>query len=134
MMSKSTAEKIGDYLAYQRVKRGYSLGEFSKRSGLATSFILRLERGEYKTVKFDIIEKIAEGLSMSIEDFLMESDIIKNTRYVYPLEYYFREMYQFPESAIEDLKLFIELLEKKYKDEIEFQKKEHKKYWLHHKR
>lgn len=126
---KSVAEKIGQYTHYQREKRGFSLNEFARQTSLTTSFLLRLERGEYKSVKFDVIEKLASGFQMSIDDFLEKCGIIPSGKKLYPLDYYFKELYQFPEEAINDLKLFIQLLQLKYKKEIQEMKEAHKEYW-----
>lgn len=128
-MSISIAEKIGKYTKYQREQKGYSLNEFARMSDFTPAFLLKLERGDYNSVKFDVIEKISHALQMSIEDFLIKCEIIQRRKTVYSLDYYFKELYQFPQEAINDLKLFIHLLQLKYKKEIREQKEAHKKYW-----
>lgn len=129
MSGISVAERIGIYTKYQREQKYCSLNEFARISGLTPSFLLKLERGDYHSVKFDVIEKISEALQMSIEEFLTKCEIIPRNKSVYSLDYYFKELYQFPVEAISDLKLFIQLLQLKYKKEIYEQKEAHKKYW-----
>ncbi len=125
----NTGTKIGKYVNYQRMKRELSLNELGKQTGMATSFLLRLERGVYQNVKFDVIEKLAEGFDMTIEDFLTKCGIIEESHKLPPLEYYLKEQYQLPPEAISDTKLFIELLKMKYKKEIQHMKTLHKSYW-----
>jgi len=127
--NSSIAEKLAKYTKYQREKHGMSLNEFAKLTGLTTSFLSRLEKKEYKDVKFDVITKLAEGFSMRVKDFLKKCEIIESHRPIYPLSYYFKELYQFPDEAIDDIRLFIKLLQQKYKKEIQLQKEAHKNYW-----
>ncbi len=125
----NSAKKIGGYTKYQREKKGYSLNEFARLCNFTSSFLLKLERGDYHNVKFDVIEKISNALDMSIEDFLIKCQITSGKKKLDSLDYYFKESYQFPEEAISDLKLFIQLLQKKYKTQIKELKEAHKKYW-----
>ena len=127
--SKSIGEKIGTYTKYQREKRHHSLNEFAKGIDVTTSFLLRLERGEYFNVKFDVIEKIAKGFEMTTGDFLYKCNIIEASNTLPPIDYYLKEAYQFPEEAIEDVKLLIELLKVKYKKERHELRELHKAYW-----
>jgi len=114
---KTTGFKIGKYTKYQRVKRKYSLNEFSRKINVTTSFLLRLERGDYTNVSFDIIEKISIGFEMTVEDFLQKCKVINSSQTLPPLDYYLKEMYQFPLEAIEDFKLLVQLLKMKYKNQ-----------------
>lgn len=125
----TTGFKIGKYTKYQRVKRKFSLNEFSRKINVTTSFLLRLERGDYSSVSFDIIEKISIGFDMTVEDFLQKCKVISAPHTLPPIDYYLKEMYQFPDEAIEDFKLLIQLLRVKYKKQITELKKIHKDYW-----
>jgi len=126
---ETTGSKLGKYIKYQRVKRKYSLNEFARKINVTTSFLLRLERGDYASVSFDIIEKIAIGFEMTVEDFLQKCKVITSSDKLPPIDYYLKEMYQFPKEAIEDFKLLIQLLNVKYKKQITELKKIHKDYW-----
>lgn len=127
--SVSVAEKIGKYTKYQREKRGYSLNQFAKVVGVTPSFLLRLEKGDYNSISFTFVEKIAQGFEMTLEDFLQKCEIIDSSASLPSLQYYLKEKYQFPEEAISDVKLFIRLLKVKYKKEIQELQKIHETYW-----
>lgn len=130
-IDQSVAYKIGKYVKYQREKKNFSLNEFAKRVSLDVSFIMRLENGVYHSIKFDVIEKLAGGFETDIEDFLRKCQITsgRNKTSLPPLEFYLKETYQFPDEAIEDIKLFLRLIKIKYKDQIKEMKKAHKSYW-----
>lgn len=125
----SAGAKIGRYTKYQREKRGFSLNYFSKITGVTTSFLLRLEKGEYANISINAVEKIANGFGMTTGDFLTKCQIIDSSHTLPPLEYYLKEKYQFPEEAIKDFKLLIRLLKAKYKKEITELQTIHQAYW-----
>lgn len=127
--AQTTGTKVGKYTKYQREKRGYSLNEFANKIEVTTSFLLRLERGTYQNISFNMIEKLAKGFDMSIEDFLYKCKITHSTAALPPLDYYLKEVYQFPEEAVDDVKLFIQFTKTKYKDKITELKMKHKEYW-----
>lgn len=127
--NSNVVEKIGRYLKYQREKRELSLAEFAKLLDLDPSFLHRVEKGYYQSVSFDVAEKIALGLHMSLEDFLGKCGITPAKCVLPTLEYFCKEVYQFPDSAIHDLKLFIGFLQQKHKDDIAHMKKKHDAYW-----
>lgn len=125
----SVGYKIGKYIKYQREKRALSLSELAHSLGFAPSFLMRLEKGIYQTVKFDVIEKISRGLNMEVEDFLRKCEIIPLSFKYPPLEFYLKEMFQLPIEAIADVKMFIDFIKIKYKEEIKKQEQAHKAYW-----
>lgn len=127
--STTVVEKIGRYVKYQREKRGLSLAEFAKLLELDASFLHRLEKGYYQSVSFDVAEKIATGLSMSLEDLFSKCGIMPSRCALPTLEYFCKERYQFPDSAIQDLHLFVQFLQEKYKEDIAFMKRKHEAYW-----
>jgi|GEM_PF-2840895 len=127
--SNSVAGKIGTYTQYQRKKRDLTLNEFAKIADITPSFLMRLENGVYQNIKFDVIEKISEAFQMSPEDFLKKCQVISGSVQLPPIEYYLKELYQFPEEAIEDVQLFFSFIEEKYKAEILEMKKAHTKFW-----
>ncbi len=126
---KSSAQKIGCYLKYQREKRDLSLNELAQKSELTASFLFRLEKGEYQSVKLDVIEKLTKALDMSVTEFLEKCDITNSQLDLPSLPHYLKEKFQFPPEAISDCEIMIEVLQKKYQKEIQQQKKQHKKYW-----
>src|SRR5258708_22885494 len=127
--SDYVAAKIGTYIQYQRQKRELSLNEFAKLANITPSFLMRLENGVYQNIKFDAIEKLAASLQMTAEDFLRKCQVISSSEGLPPLEYYLKELYQFPEEAINDVMLFFSFIQEKYKNEIIEMKKAHTKFW-----
>jgi transcriptional regulator with XRE-family HTH domain len=127
---ESAGLKIGHYTNYQRLKRGLSLNEFSRIIGVNPSFLMRLEKGVYQSVSIHIIEKIANGFEMSLDDLLHKCQVTPSAKDKLPdIEYYLKEKYQLPAAAIDDAKLFISFLKKKYKSQINEMKKAHEDYW-----
>ena len=123
------ASKIGKYVQYQRKKRKISINQFANRIGVTPSFLSRLEKGEYDSIKLSMVEKMAYGLKMSLIDLLKKIGINSDKSKLPEIDFYLREKYQFPKEAIDDVKLMIELVKKKYKSQIKQQKVDHKKYW-----
>jgi transcriptional regulator with XRE-family HTH domain len=126
----SAAAKIGAYIKYQREKRNKSLNEFAKLINVDPSFILRLENGVYQSIGLDVVEKIAEGLEMGLEDLLGKAGLLSRYKGELPeVEFFLKEKYQFPRQAIHDVIVFLKFVEERYKKEIERRRKVHKKYW-----
>lgn len=125
----SSGVKIGQYTKYQREKKNLSLNELARNADLTPSFLMRLERGDYQDVSFQAIEKIAKALNTDVQLFLKKCGLSKTSGTLPGLDYYFKEKYQLPDEAIEDLRLFIKFLQSKYKKEISKMKKAHQKYW-----
>lgn len=128
---KSTGQKIGDYSRYQREKRGWTLNQLAELTSLTPSFLFRLENGEYQTVKFDVIQKLASGLQMTVRSLLWKCQLIESedASDLPSLEYYLKEKFQFSVEAIDDTKLFLDFIHKKYSHQIKENKQTHKVYW-----
>lgn len=130
MYTTESAFKIGKYVKYQRQKRGLSLNEFAEQVGITPSFLYRLESGSYKSVKFSVIEKLAQAFEIPVITFLQKCELAENSASSLPdISFYLREKYQFPTEAVEDIKLFISFIEKKYRTEMETLRKKHEDYW-----
>lgn len=129
----STGSKIGKYTKYQREKRKWSLKQLAEATGMTPSFLFRLEQGTYQTVKFEVLEKIANAFEMPLEILLIKCHLI-DSQLLNPLpqyEYYLKEKYQLPPQAIEDMALFLKFIQKKYHKVILEMKKAHQEYWNH---
>ncbi|MCX7928324.1 MAG: helix-turn-helix transcriptional regulator [Patescibacteria group bacterium] len=130
MSVMNAAAKIGKYLRYQRMKRKDTLADFAQKIGVNSSYLFRLEKGDYKTVGIDVLEKIATGLQMDLVDLLLKCNLsLKKPKELPDIKYYLREKYQFHTKAIEDVLLFMSFVEKKYEKEIARRRKLHEKYW-----
>ena len=134
-MTKKTEEscaaaKIGKYLKYQREKREKSLNEFSRILDVDPSFLLRLEQGVYHNIGFEVVEKLARGMDMAIEDLLGKAGLLSREADELPeIEYYFKDKYQYPRQAIHDVQIFLKFVEVRYKEDIAKRRKAHKEYW-----
>ncbi len=125
-----SATKIGKYVKYQREKRGLSLNEFADQVGITPSFLYRLESGTYKSVKFSIIEQLAQAFEMPVISFLQKCDLAEDSGEFLPdFSFYLREKYQLPTDGVEDMKLFLQFVEKKYQQQIDILRKKHNEYW-----
>lgn len=129
MSVQTNGEKIGQYVHYQRSKRKLSLNQFAKNIKVDPSFLQRLEVGKYQGVGLNVLEKIAKGFDMSLEDLLRKSRITSYQHQLPKIEFYLREMYQFPDGAINECRSFISFLQNQYKKEIGLLKKQHDGYW-----
>jgi len=125
----TNGSKIGKYTKYQREKRKISLTGFAKNIGVDPSFLQRLEQGVYQGISIDVIEKLARGFEMRIEDFLRKCKISSYQRSLPTLEFYLREMYQLPPEAVADCMNYLAFLQHKYRQEIRDLKKQHTTYW-----
>lgn len=125
-----TGQKIGKYIKYQRNKRGWSLQNLARKSLLTPSFLARLETGSYGNISYGAIEQLARGFAIPLLIFLKKCDLAEDRYISLPdYEFYLREKFQLPNKAVEDMKLFLALILKKYKKEITRLKTKHKQYW-----
>ena len=127
--NQTSAQKIGAYIRYQRTKRDYSIDDLAKKCDLNPSFIFRLEKGAYETIRLNVIEKLAAGLKMSIQSLLFKSEIITTSDHLPRLEYYLKEKYQFSPEVIEEVRTFINFMHFKHDEEIAQLKQLHEAYW-----
>lgn len=63
-------QEFADLVKFLRVERGLSLQELAELSGVSTSYIHKLERGEKRTPSYPIIQKIAEVLNIDLMSVL----------------------------------------------------------------
>ncbi|MCK5060931.1 helix-turn-helix transcriptional regulator [Candidatus Parcubacteria bacterium] len=68
------AEKIKNY----RINIGISPSELSNISGLSLGYITKLEKGDYKTVSLKTSKMLANGLGISLKDFLEYIGYLEN--------------------------------------------------------
>lgn len=129
-MKQSTGKKIGTYVKYQREKRGLSLRAYAETTSLTPSYLSRLENGEYHSVSFTVIDRLAHGFQMPIPEFLKKCQITEELHTSLPdIDFYLREKYQLPTSAVEDMVLFFKFIKEKYQNDINHLQKKHRSYW-----
>lgn len=66
-MSNQQAVRLGTLIARARQIKGLSYGQLSEKTGYATAWLLRLERGEYAEPAADRLTKLAELLDIAPE-------------------------------------------------------------------
>ncbi len=65
--------QIGLKIAYYRKMRGYTQEELSFKAGISTSYLSRIERGNYKkSVSLSVILTIATTLSVDVGDLVRD--------------------------------------------------------------
>jgi len=53
-----------------REKANLSQNEFAKRAKVSAAYINKIEKGAYNTLSIDTCRKLADGLKMTLRDFL----------------------------------------------------------------
>lgn len=69
-MDELTARRMGERIAQLRQKEGLSLGDLAERTGIAKSYISRLERGESLNLGLSTLHTVAAALGMTVHDLL----------------------------------------------------------------
>lgn len=59
---------LGEYVKETRTKRGLSQAELAKLSDLSSSFICRIEKGDYKSVTVASLNKLSKALKVPMND------------------------------------------------------------------
>ncbi|MES3034929.1 MAG: helix-turn-helix transcriptional regulator [Gemmatimonadota bacterium] len=69
-MDESTARLLGARIALLREDKGLSLGDLSERTGIAKSYLSRLERGESLNLGLTTLSTIATAFGQTVHDLL----------------------------------------------------------------
>lgn len=79
---------LGEYVKETRTKRGLSQAELAKLSDLSSSFICRIEKGDYKSVTVASLNKLSKALKVPMNDLSnllldknSKEDLLKKTPY-----------------------------------------------------
>ncbi|MDU2674232.1 MAG: helix-turn-helix transcriptional regulator [Clostridium sp.] len=77
-MSVNFQERVnlGMQLKVNRVRKGYTVKELSKKSGVSTSAINYWETGKGTDMRLDVIIRLAEALNISLEELIVERRIL----------------------------------------------------------
>ena len=73
-LSEATAKRIDDYL----FSRGITLYKLAKDAGLPLATLQNLYRGNMKSPTLAIVFKIAQGLQITVEEFL-DSELFRSS-------------------------------------------------------
>ncbi len=67
---------LGMQLKVNRVRKGYTVKQLSKKSGVSTSAINYWETGKGIDMRLDVIIRLAEALNISLEELIVERRIL----------------------------------------------------------
>lgn len=101
---------LGKRLRHIRKKKGYTLESFGEKSGFSFVFLSQIERGQ-RTGSVDTLVSIANALEVSIEDLLVDSLIVTNSKIYDDLTYLLLDCeereYRFIVKNAENVKLLL---------------------------
>lgn len=69
---------ISDKIKKLRKQSGFSPSELADRSGLSSAYISKLENGQYKSLSLKTSKLLAEGLGMTLREFLEKMDFLED--------------------------------------------------------
>jgi len=69
-IDRGISENFGSLIKHLRESKGYSLKDLEQATGISSSYINRIEKGERKAPSYRIIEKLAEALNQDIAELL----------------------------------------------------------------
>ncbi len=114
MKSPTRGQQLGDAIRRARQARGLSIRRLAEMAGVTHSFIAKLEAGRFQTVSPDNLTALAHALSVAPEDLFALSGYAVPER-LPTFGPYLRARYgELPESAIDQLNQYFELLRDKY--------------------
>ena len=67
-MNHKSGTRLGEYIQKHRVARGLSGREFARQIEVDTAYVIRLERGDYRAPRPDLLARIAQTLKLPLSD------------------------------------------------------------------
>lgn len=67
-MHHKSGTQLGEYIQRHRVARGLSGREFARKIEADTAYVVRLERGDYRAPRPDLLARIAQTLKLPLSD------------------------------------------------------------------
>jgi len=77
-MEKNRAINVGDLIRHARMKKNYSLRDLENITGISSSYIMRLEKGERRCPTIVVFKKLIEALDLDMLQ-LLEMDEEQNS-------------------------------------------------------
>jgi len=109
-MTDGRAASLGAYLRSERESAGLSLRQLAELSHVAHGYLARLERGEQSNPTIDMLQKIAEALSLDFDELLAKFGI---KRTLPEPRVYFRRKFGVSEDDAEVMARLIEKYQEK---------------------
>lgn len=109
-MQQESGKALGKYIKNHRIARGMTGRELARQIGTDTAYLVRLERGEYRSPRPDILAKAAEVLHVPMSDlYSMAGYIVPND--LPSLTPYLRTRYrQLSNDAIDSVSAYLKEL------------------------
>lgn len=109
---------LGEYIKHQRTEKKYTQEELAHESGLARSYISRIEDDQFKSPSAMVLIRLAKGLGISHETIFHIAGYIPEIEKTNLPSFgvYLRTKYPgLPEDAINEIEVIKDYIEKKYK-------------------
>jgi len=75
-MKEEQARRLGEYVKKTRTEKGMSGRELAREAGVDTAYIVRLEKGFYKSPRPDTLRGIATALGLPLADLFAMADYV----------------------------------------------------------
>lgn len=85
-IERSIPETFGALIRHLRTKKGFSLRDLEKVTGVSSAYIHRIEKGERKSPSLRIVDKLAEALDIPRTELLDAAGMADEEGYVLSLE------------------------------------------------
>lgn len=113
-MDEKQAKELGAYLRKAREEAGISIRSLMARVGIDQAQIIRLEQGQVKSPRADVLGRIAEEIGLPVADVMTMAGY-PTPRQLPNLRPYMRAKYRnLPLEAVDEVERFIEQLSKKH--------------------
>jgi transcriptional regulator with XRE-family HTH domain len=110
--------KLGQYLKQLRKEQEFSVRHVARECKIAPSYLAKIEAGDtFKTIGVETLVKLSKFYGIPASAMLKEAGFIDSHEDDFPeLAQYLRAKYQLSPSAIRDMEMAKEIVDKKYGD------------------
>jgi transcriptional regulator with XRE-family HTH domain len=108
--------KLGRYLKQLRNELGFSVRHVARQCKIAPSYLAKIETGgTFKTIGIETLVKLSKFYGIPVSAMLKEAGFIDSSEDNLPeLPQYLRAKYQLSPSAIRDMEMAKEIVDKRY--------------------
>lgn len=111
-----TARQLASFIKLIRTKNNLSQGDLARKTGLARSYISRLEDGEYKSPSLMTLVRLAKGLGIPSETIFNVAGVKVQDSKLPSFDVYLRTKYNLTEEAIDEVERFLSYIKSQYAD------------------
>lgn len=102
-MQDSKSKTLGTFIKDKRIEKGMSGRELARRAGVDTAYVVRIERGEFRSPRPDTLKNIASALNMPITDLFALADYLIPGELPHFAPYLRAKYAELPVEAIESI-------------------------------